>query len=162
MNEASSHRFGKSRASPKQQLSARFLCDHQTLTGQKRANDRVRGGFFRAHSCHSSCLLLLYLCCSFSHLPKSLTFSKALVRFGEVTDFLEKIKFGDLKDEGYLKVTTPEMDFVIEAVSNENYVVPLGFCFFPLQIRRRCGSESRRWARISLWSSRAMTHSRCP
>lgn len=44
--------------------------------------------------------------------------------FGEVTDFLEKIKFGDLKDEGYLKVTTPEMDFVIEAVSNENYVVP--------------------------------------
>lgn len=64
--------------------------------------------------------------------------------FGEVTDFLEKIKFGDLKDEGYLKVTTPEMDFVIEAVSNENYVVPFGFWFFPLQNRRSCGSESRR------------------
>ena len=47
-----------------------------------------------------------------------------------MTDFLEKIKFGDLKDEGYLKVTTPEMDFVIEAVSNENYVVPFGLLVF--------------------------------
>lgn len=38
----------------------------------------------------------------------------------------------------------------------------LAFWFFPLQNRRSCGSESRRWARISLWNSRAMTHSRCP
>ena len=55
-------------------------------------------------------------------LRRLMKFSEALVRFGEVTDFLEKIKFGDLKDEGYLKVATPEMDFVIEAASNENYV----------------------------------------
>jgi len=64
--------------------------------------------------------------------PASLERSKAFVKDwaakeakkgrmteSEVTDFLEKIKFGDLKDEGYLKVTTPEMDFVIEAVSED-------------------------------------------
>ena len=34
---------------------------------------------------------------------------------GQVDDFLRKITFGDLKDEGYLKTIAPQMDFVIEA-----------------------------------------------
>lgn len=33
----------------------------------------------------------------------------------QVDDFLRKISFGDLKDEGYLKTIAPQMDFVIEA-----------------------------------------------
>jgi len=37
----------------------------------------------------------------------------------EVDDFLRKITFGDLKDEGYLKTIAPQMDFVIEAVSED-------------------------------------------
>eukprot|EP00913_Durusdinium_trenchii_P027708 g25982.t1 len=64
--------------------------------------------------------------------PQSLDRSKAFVKDwaakeakkgrmseAEVEAFLKQIKFGDLNDGGFLRTTIPQVDFVIEAVSED-------------------------------------------